>query len=65
MGSDDEKEVKKEKRKVGLAPIAKPLAGKKLSKKSLKVVKKGEACKQSQPSACFQATVLVHDSDDG
>jgi hypothetical protein len=43
MASDDEKDVKKEKRKVGLAPIAKPLAGKKLSKKSLKVVKKGEA----------------------
>ena len=39
MGSDTETEKKKT--PVALAPIAKPLAGKKLSKKTLKLVRRG------------------------
>lgn len=46
MGSDSEgeKSVQREKERkkiLALAPIAKPLAGKKLSKRTLKLVKKG------------------------
>jgi len=46
MGSDSEGEKsvqrEKERKKMqALAPIAKPLAGKKLSKKTLKLVKRG------------------------
>lgn len=44
MGSDSEaeKSAHKEKKKVlALAPIAKPLAGKKLSKRALKLVRRG------------------------
>ena len=39
MGSDTETEKKKT--SVALAPIAKPLAGKKLSKRTLKLVRRG------------------------
>ena len=44
MGSDTEaeKSIQKEKKKViSLAPIAKPLAGKKLQKKTFKLIQKG------------------------
>jgi len=44
MGSDSEaeKSVQKEKKKLqALAPIAKPLAGKKLCKRTLKLVRRG------------------------
>lgn len=41
-GEDDRKEKEKDRRKrLAVSPIAKPLAGKKLTKKTLKVVKKG------------------------
>ncbi|KAL1216815.1 H/ACA ribonucleoprotein complex subunit 2-like protein [Cardamine amara subsp. amara] len=42
MGSDNEAEkvqLKENKKAIGLAPIAKPLAGKKLSKRTLKLVR--------------------------
>lgn len=46
MGSDNEAEKTQQKEKemkkvVALAPIAKPLAGKKLCKRTLKLVRKG------------------------
>lgn len=44
MGSDTEaeKSIQKEKKKaISLAPIAKPLAGKKLQKKTFKLIQKG------------------------
>ena len=44
MGSDTEaeKSIQKEKKKViSLAPIAKPLAGKKLQKRTFKLIQKG------------------------
>ena len=44
MGSDSEAEKsqqKERKKVVALAPIAKPLAGKKLCKRTLKLVRKG------------------------
>lgn len=42
MGSDSEGEKSVQRKKMqALAPIAKPLAGKKLSKKTLKLVKRG------------------------
>lgn len=41
-GEEDRKEKEKDRRKrLAVSPIAKPLAGKKLTKKTLKVVKKG------------------------
>lgn len=41
-GEDDRNEIEKDRRKrLAVSPIAKPLAGKKLTKKTLKVVKKG------------------------
>lgn len=41
-GEEDKKEKEKDRRKrLAVSPIAKPLAGKKLTKKTLKVVKKG------------------------
>ena len=49
MGSDSEaeKSVQKEKERkkmLALAPIAKPLAGKKLCKRTLKLVRRGMLC---------------------
>lgn len=43
MGSDSEAErsQKEKKKALALAPIAKPLAGKKLCKRTLKLVRKG------------------------
>jgi H/ACA ribonucleoprotein complex subunit 2 len=44
MGSDSETErsnIKEKKKITSLAPIAKPLAGKKLCKRTLKLVRKG------------------------
>ncbi len=41
-GEDEKKEKERERRKrLAVSPISKPLAGKKLTKKTLKVVKKG------------------------
>lgn len=46
MGSDSEAEkvqLKEKKKVIALAPIAKPLAGKKLCKRTLKLVRTGKA----------------------
>ncbi|XP_020264443.1 H/ACA ribonucleoprotein complex subunit 2-like protein [Asparagus officinalis] len=43
--SETEKSMKEKKKMMALAPIAKPLAGKKLSKKSLKLVRKAAESK--------------------
>lgn len=39
--SENEKSIKEKKKLMALAPIAKPLAGKKLCKKTLKLVRRG------------------------
>lgn len=47
MGSDGETEAKKEKRRMlAISPIAKPLAGKKLCKRTLKVIRRASEMKQ-------------------
>jgi H/ACA ribonucleoprotein complex subunit 2 len=46
-GEDEKKEKERERRKrLAVSPISKPLAGKKLTKKTLKVVKKAASSKQ-------------------
>lgn len=60
-GEDEKKEKERERRKrLAVSPISKPLAGKKLTKKTLKVVKKGrEGNKQTMPEACGSVAAAV------
>jgi hypothetical protein len=52
-GEDEKKEKERERRKrLAVSPISKPLAGKKLTKKTLKVVKKGRG-KQTNNAGSF------------
>ncbi len=60
-GEDEKKEKERERRKrLAVSPISKPLAGKKLTKKTLKVVKKGrEGNKQTMPEDCGSVAAAV------
>ncbi len=54
-GEDEKKEKERERRKrLAVSPISKPLAGKKLTKKTLKVVKKGRGKQKNNAGSLWK-----------